>query len=281
MGGQVKFYARHAHMKSLNMRRTNIFDSDFCYSLIEKSSFYKAYFYYCYITYTTFDNVSFECAFLQRLVTDVTKFSKCDFTKARMDNFTFDTCIFRNCNFSCCDMRNVTFRRCSFYDCNFEGAMLPPFFHPNTMEDCINIPYIPMACQEEGEFIGYKIASSEQMPVMSSLITPHENIGSANVLVTLKIPADARRSSAGGRKCRCDKAEVIGLEFIGKGEDLNVAYSKFDARFEYRVGEEIRVPFFDENRWHECAAGIHFFINRKEALQYYGLMEKANGRKQC
>ena len=275
MSAQVKFYARHANIKNLNMtaRGDHIFDSDFCYGYITESSFDNAEFNNCVMSYATFENVSFVHGYFYRLATEITKFEKCDFTEACMDDFTFEDCIFRRCDFSRCDMENVTFKRCRFYDCDFKEAELPPFFYPSAMEDCVNVPYMPMACPEEGEFIGYKIASSAQIPAMYSLIMPHENIGSADVLVTLKIPADARRSSAGGRKCRCDKAKVIGLEFFGKGfEDANVAYSKYDARFEYRVGDEISVPWFDENRWHECAPGIHFFINRNEALQCYGLL---------
>lgn len=275
MASQVKFYARHAYFKNLVMssRGVRIFDSDFCYSYIEDSSFDKAEFSKCNVTYTRFDNVSFKESYFYRLITDITRFTKCDFAEAYMEDFTFNGCVFRECDFSRCDMQNVTFKHCNFYNCDFTEAELPPFFYPSAMEDCVNVPYMPMACPEEGEFIGYKIASSEQIPDMYSLIMPHRNMGSANVLVTLKIPADARRSSSGGRKCRCDKAKVIGLEFFGKGfEDANVAYSKYDARFEYRVGDEISVPFFDENRWHECASGIHFFINRNEALQHYELL---------
>ena len=276
MASQVKFYARSVIMKYLNMtgREDRIFDSDFTHGTIGYSYFDKASFNNCNVTYSKFINVSFKDTYFYRLITGTTHFVACNFTRAIMDNFTFEECIFRECDFSKCDMKNITFKGCSFYDCDFRNAELPPFFHPNTMEGCVNVPYMPMACPEEGEFIGYKIASSERrLSNFQSLIRPYYNIGPANVLVTLKIPADARRSSAGGRKCRCDKAKVIGLEFFGKGfEDANVAYSKFDDRFEYRVGEEISVPFFNENRWNECSTGIHFFINRKEALQYYGLL---------
>jgi hypothetical protein len=275
MSAQLKFYAKYASIKNFNMsdRGGLIFDSDFCHGSIQESSFDNAEFNNCDVNYTTFNDVSFEDTYFYRLIAEATRFTKCNFTEACMDNFTFEECIFRECDFSRCDMHGVTFKYCHFYNCDFEEAELPPFFHPNTMEGCINIPYMPMVCPEEGEFIGYKIASSEQRPsLLPSSAMPYENEGPANVLVTLKIPFDARRSSAGGRKCRCDKAKIIGLEFFGKHEGENIAYSKFDARFEYHVGEEISVPFFDENRWNECSTGIHFFINRKEALQYYGLL---------
>ena len=35
--------------------------------------------------------------------------------------------------------------------------------------------------------------------------------------------------------------------------------------FIYRVGKEVKVKDFDENRWNECSTGIHFFITREEA----------------
>lgn len=273
--GRIKFYAHRARMKGLNIsgRTCRIFDSDFSLSTVEQSIFDEVDLYNCDIDHAKFKAVSFKRSYFYRLVTGLTEFDGCDFTNSYMTDFTFDNCVFRQCDFTKCNMENVLFKCCLFYDCDFNEADLPPFFYPECMAGCTNIPYMPMACPEEGEFIGYKIASSEQRcSIIPSLVVPYDNQGPANVLVTLKIPADARRSSSGGRKCRCDKAKVIGLEFFGGHEGENVAYSKFDARFEYRVGEEISVPFFDENRWNECSTGIHFFINRKEALQYYGLL---------
>lgn len=32
--------------------------------------------------------------------------------------------------------------------------------------------------------------------------------------------------------------------------------------------ETVSVADFDENRWNECAPGIHFFITREEAVRY-------------
>ena len=279
---RVKFYARGARMKGLNIsgRKCRIFDSDFSLGTVEQSIFDEVVLYNCDIAHATFEAVSFKGSYFYRLVTELTEFDDCDFTEAYMTDFTFDNCIFRRCNFTKCDVKNVLFESCFFYDCDFNEADLPPFFYPEYMVRCINIPYMPMACPEEGEIIGYKIASSRRLCLSNQLFwRDNENHGPANVLVTLKIPADAKRSSAGGRKCRCDKAEVIGLEHITSHESLSIAYSKYDINFEYRIGEKISVPDFDENRWAECSTGVHFFINRKEALQYYGVMEEYYGSK--
>ena len=76
------------------------------------------------------------------------------------------------------------------------------------------------------------------------------------VICTLRIPADALRSNSTGRKCRASYAIVV------EGEGV----SSHDSSFIYRVGETVRpCEPFDENRWEECASGIHFFITREEA----------------
>ncbi|OBG32377.1 pentapeptide repeat-containing protein [Mycolicibacter heraklionensis] len=85
-----------------------------------------------------------------------------------------------------------------------------------------------------------------------------------NVIVKLRIPGDARRSNATGRKCRADRAEV--LEIVGcDGKTVEVAASQHDEEFTYRAGGTVTVDDFDENRWNECAPGIHFYITRAEA----------------
>jgi hypothetical protein len=83
------------------------------------------------------------------------------------------------------------------------------------------------------------------------------------VLVKLLSPADAKRSSAFGRKCRAEKVKV--LEVIGAKEGV----STFTDEVKYHVGDVVKPqgPFCDD--WmQECASGIHFFITRIEAENY-------------
>lgn len=82
------------------------------------------------------------------------------------------------------------------------------------------------------------------------------------VIVKLRIPADARRCHAFGRKCRAEFADV--LEVIG----AEVGISQHDGRTEYRVGERVVPDLFDDDWRKECAPGIHFFITRAEAEAY-------------
>lgn len=37
---------------------------------------------------------------------------------------------------------------------------------------------------------------------------------------------------------------------------------------EWLSAKHTEVADFDENRWNECAPGIHFFITRDEAVRY-------------
>ena len=114
------------------------------------------------------------------------------------------------------------------------------------------VPHVPMICPTHGEFIGWKKARA---------------FNGRPVLVQLRIPEQARRTSATGRKCRCDKAIVVGIEHMD-GSTCEKAYSSYDSKFEYEPGKEVSVPGFCEDRFQECAAGIHFFVDKQEAIDY-------------
>ena len=106
-----------------------------------------------------------------------------------------------------------------------------------------------LSCPTEGSFIGWKKASGH--------------------IVKLRIPEDARRSSATGHKCRCDKAYVMEIQNMdGTRATEDTVRSDHDQNFVYTVGATVEVPDFDDNRWSECAPGIHFFIDRRAAVEY-------------
>ena len=112
-----------------------------------------------------------------------------------------------------------------------------------------NVPYIPYACPDFGMFIGFKKASG--------------------YIVVLEIPEDAKRLSATGRKCRCNKAKVIEIQNIdGTKANVTKVASDYDSDFVYEVGKTVSVDNFCEDRWEECSSGIHFFINRQESVNY-------------
>jgi len=112
-----------------------------------------------------------------------------------------------------------------------------------------NVPFIPLNCPDSGSFIGWKKAGGK--------------------IVKLKIPYSAKRSSATSYKCRCDQAKVIAIENLdGTPSETKKVTSDYDEYFDYEVGKTVSVDNFDDNRWNECATGIHFFINRQSAVEY-------------
>jgi hypothetical protein len=80
-----------------------------------------------------------------------------------------------------------------------------------------------------------------------------------NIIVKLRIPADAKRSHAFGRKCRAEYADV--LDVIGS----EMAVSLHDNETEYRPGVRVTAHKWDEHWQEECSGGIHFYITREEA----------------
>ena len=148
------------------------------------------------------------------------------------------------------DLRGADLRGANLYRADLRGTNLKDadLRHAN-LRDAKNVPFIPFTCPDSGAFIGYKKAN--------------------DYVVKLKILEDARRCSATGRKCRCDKAQVLSITNLD-GTDANVSSvsSYYDKSFIYTVGEVVEVPDFDTDRWNECSAGIHFFINRQEAVEY-------------
>ena len=143
-------------------------------------------------------------------------------------------------NLSGANLSGANLSGAELYRANLSGANL---------SGAKNIPFVPYACPDSGAFIGYKKARG--------------------LIVELEILPDAKRCSAAGRKCRCDKAKVISIQNIdGRTADVQEVMSDYNKDFIYRVGEIVTVEDFEPNRWNECAPGIHFFINRQEAVNY-------------
>ena len=82
------------------------------------------------------------------------------------------------------------------------------------------------------------------------------------MIVKLRIPEDARRSNATGRKCRAEFVDV--MEVIGS----DVGISQHDGETKYVTGRRVICDTWCEDSWNECAGGIHFFITREEAENY-------------
>mgnify|MGYP002538222614 CR=1 FL=1 len=140
------------------------------------------------------------------------------------------------------NLRDANLRDADLHSANLRGADLRG-------ADLCGAKGCYLSCPTEGSFIGWKKASGH--------------------IVKLRIPEDARRSSATGHKCRCDKAYVMEIQNMdGTKATEDTVRSDHDKNFVYTVGATVEVPDFDDNMWSECAPGIHFFIDRREAVEY-------------
>ena len=119
---------------------------------------------------------------------------------------------------------------------NLDGANL----READLSDCRGLEQFVVAPQV-GQFIGFKKVNG--------------------VIVTLMIPADAKRVNAyGSRKCRAEFAYVLDHQ----GELLGKAYGGF----QYPLSGLVTPDSYDPDPRVECSHGIHFFITRQEAVEY-------------
>ena len=143
------------------------------------------------------------------------------------------------------DLREADLRRADLREAYLREANL----RRADLREAENIPFVPMACPDSGAFTGWKKAG--------------------RYIIKLYIPDNAKRSSATGRKCRCNKATVVAIENLdGTKAYIDSVASDRDYNFIYKVGKTNIVNDFDENRFSECSTGIHFFVNRQEAVDY-------------
>ena len=177
------------------------------------------------------------------------KLSKADLSGADLNGANLKGAYLIGANLIGANLSGANLSKADLSGADLRGAYLKGAYLIGANLRGANLNY-PIACPEEGSFVAFKKCRD-------------------NTIVKLLIPEDAKRCSATSRKCRCNKAIVLSIEDTnGHIMELDCVASKHDQTFIYRVGETASVFDFDENRWNECAPGIHFFITREEAINY-------------
>ena len=161
-------------------------------------------------------------------------------TGAKFKGANLEGADLEDANLKCACFFDTFLLNAKFKDNNFEGA---------SFRGARDVPHIPLACPSEGAFVAWKKVEGKY-------------------LVKIQIPEDARRCSATTRKCRCDKAMVLEITSLDGNKHYNeVTNNRYNETI-YKVGEFVYPDSFDENRWNECSNGIHFFINKEDAINY-------------
>lgn len=227
--------------------------SNYLFKNISLSNVHGLSFYNC-----TFENVTFldqiRCCFL------LCTFKDCNFNHTLIKLTTFKECKFELISFSFSIFHSTRFQSCNIPSSNlFSSCTYISHFSFSESDSKINFKYInsPMFLPicPEGDIIGYK-----------KVILDYNN--NIHGIAKLLIPKDAKRSNAVGRKCRCDKAKVLSITSLPNKIEYIRARSAYDLDFIYEVGKIVKVDDFCDNRWFECAPGIHFFLTEEEAINY-------------
>ena len=188
-----------------------------------------------------------RCANLENADLEYVNLKYADLKYANLSNTDLRYTDLRYTNLSHADLSYSNLSNSNLSNANLSNADLSSANLKDIKTNIHTIGY-NLACPEEGSFIGYKKANG--------------------CIVKLLILEDAKRSSATTSKCRCNKAKVLDIENIETGKKVNEINSNYDINFIYRVGEIVHVDNFDNNRWNECSTGIHFFINKENAINY-------------
>ena len=231
---------REANLSNADLRNANLRDADLREANLNNAGLIKANLIKADLNKADLRDADLIDANLSNTDLKEANLSNADISKADLNNADLGNADLSEANLYRANLRNADLSEANLSNADLSGAYIS--------EDT-KIDY-PIACPETGSFIGYKKASY-------------------GYIVKLQICKNARRSSATTKKCRCSKALVLSIENRnGSYSGLQEIESIYNTSFVYRVGEIAEVPNFDDNRWHECAPGIHFFTDRQDAVAY-------------
>ena len=217
---------------------------------------------YANLKHYSLDSVNFKNVDLSYADLSYSIFYRCDFSNAKLIHTDLSMTVLSSNNLSYADLSYAKLNKTIIVNGYLENLYLnnadltyANLEHANLNGVVLdNVKGLNNQCPKEGSFIAWK-------KCYSSIVGP--------VIVKLEIPADAKRSSSTGIKCRCDKAKVLEIQNLdGTKVDINEVRSYFDKYFKYRIRGMRRILDFDERYWIECARGIHFFMNREDAVKF-------------
>lgn len=241
---------KHADLRGANLNLSNLSETKLSYADLRCADLSKTDISDANLTLTYLSEANLREAYLGG-----TCLRDADLRDADLRGAKLRRADLREANLRRADLRDVDLCGAILMDADLRGAKLPD---PDVMNSIC-----PLVCPEKGAFIGWKTANVE-MPYEAGVLEM------VPVIIELRIPECAKRSSATGRKCRCDRAIVLDIWSLN-GVRLSkgtVAHSCYDHTFIYEVGQKLYVDNFDDDRWNECSTGIHFFITKQEAIDY-------------
>ena len=228
---------RYANLRYVNLEGANLRDANLKYTDLEHVNLSNAD-----LTSANLENADLSNASLRRSYLKHADLQYAILRCADLEHADLRHANLRYANLRYADLEHVNLRHTNISNARLRDANL------QDIKIDIHTTGYGLACPEKGSFIGYKKAGE--------------------CIIELLILEDAKRSSATSTKCRCNKAKVLDIEDIRTGEKVKEIGSNYDNNFIYKTGEVVYVNDFDNDRWNECASGIHFFMSRDYALNY-------------
>ena len=233
----TKANLRRANLHRANLALANLFEADLTGANLSNINLRSAD-----LSETFLFNVNIRRADLFEANLTRADLSEADLSKTNLYKANFFRVNLFGANLYEADLTKADLSGANLYRANLYGA---------NFSETRNIPYIPLVCPSDGAFTGWK-------KIM-------------HFLIKLYIPSSAKRCSGTTNKCRCDKAKVLGIynldgskAIINKIVNINNGYTNCI----YEVGKMVYPDSFDDNRWNECSHGIHFFVNKQDAIDY-------------
>lgn len=265
---------RGADLSNANLRNANLRETNLCYADLRGADLSYANLRGTLLSNAKlcradFSGVDLSGADLSFADLSFANLSFADLNNAILSNVWLYNAILRSSNLAYANLREADLRGANLSDAylnrsNLSNANLisanlcrADLSEADTTDVKYNesTAFFALVCPKEGDFIAWK------------KIIDYDN--DEEMIVKLRVPSEAKRSSATTRKCRCEYAEVLELQNLDGTpyKDDKVVNDNYVETI-YKVGEIVRPDSWDDNRWNECSNGIHFFMTRDEAVRY-------------
>ena len=244
-------YVCNADLSFANLKGAHLNNAYVCNANLHSANLKEANLSEANLNYAYFYGADLRCSQLNKASLNNADLFKANLYGADLSNTDFSYAKFNGADLSCTNLSGANLRGANFSYADLSNSV----FHNTLINQAYfitakNIPPLPMNLPS-GEFIGWKAFPN-------------------GLIAKLKILKDSKRSQATTDKCRCDKALVLEFQNINgsKADLVEYTNTKF-IKCTYKVGEVVYADSWDNNRWNECSHGIHFFMDRETAVDYY------------
>jgi len=231
-------YLLNANLRGADLRRTDLSGATLHAADLKNASLCDADLCDAHL-----QNADLRAAVLRRADFRRANLRRADLQDTDLKNANLRGADLRGADLQYADLRDAYLQNADLRGANLNGADLKDV----NLSDAILPAY--EIVQDDTEIVGYKKSRE-------------------GYLITLRIDKTAKRcNSLVGRKCRAESATVVKIE-DDEGQTVTQAKSQFNPGVIYTVGEVIRADEYDDDITIECTGGIHFFITKKEAINY-------------